>query len=98
MSALSVSLLYDYFSVSVRITGTTPDPVLGQSYTLECNVSGASSSSYSYQWIKNNTILNEIGPILSFKQLRLSDSGKYTCVVINGSSKNCSIDIMLQRK
>ena len=92
--------IHDYFSVSVRITGTTPGPVLGQNYTLECNVSGASGSLYSYQWIKNNTSLNESGPILSFEQLRLSDSGQYTCVVTNGSTNSYSSnrDITLQCK
>ena len=65
-----------------------------------CNVSGANDNSYQYQWIKDNTLLNESGPTLLFGELRLSDSGLYTCVVIDGStnSYSSSIDITLQCK
>ena len=105
MSApIAVSLKYinfiSIFSASVKVTETTPGPVLGQRYTLLCNVSGAIDNPYSYQWIKDNIFLNESEQFLSYGQLTLSDSGKYTCVVTDGSKNKyeSSIDITLQCK
>ena len=54
-----------------------------------CSVSGAGSSTISYQWTKNNaTTQTQVGNdsnTLSFPSLRLSDAGRYTCQVTVGS-------------
>ena len=65
--------------------------IIGESYMLECNVSSSGINkvveevSYSYMWIKRNHSHNvTFDPsinILRFEQLKLSDAGRYTCVV-----------------
>ena len=79
-------LLYIDFSflpvptVSVQIT-TSGAPMLGQSYSLTCGVNGAENLSVSitYQWIKDTQTQIQVGAVLSFSPLRLSDAGNYTC-------------------
>ena len=68
-------------AISVPITASQATPVLGQIYSLTCDVTGAEnlSPSITYQWTKNNG--NQIGTNenFSFSSLRLSDAGQYTC-------------------
>ena len=66
----------------VHIGDNGATPTLGQSYSLPCEVTGASDPiiSSAYQWRKNGTVINT-GPTLSFSSLRLSDAGQYTCQV-----------------
>ena len=66
-------------TVQIRDNGVTP--ALGQSYSLTCEVSGASDPVSSYQWRKGDTMLSEAGQTLSFSSLSLSDAGQYTCLV-----------------
>ena len=75
-------------ALSVQIT-TSGTPMLGQSNSLTCSVSGAENlnPSITYQWTKNNGTQTQIqnqGPgadpkVLSFSPLRLSDAGRYNC-------------------
>ena len=61
--------------------------VLGQSYSLTCDVTvtgtGAGNPSITYQWTKNNGASAQIqvgtDRVLSFSHLKLSDAGQYTC-------------------
>ena len=55
--------------------------MLGQSYSLTCDVTGAEnlSPSITYQWTKNNGTQVGTDGVLSFSPLRLSDAGRYTC-------------------
>ena len=64
-------------TVSIQISASPATPTTGQSYTLICNVSGASVT--TYQWRKNGMVLPEMGPTLSFSSFRLSNAGRYTC-------------------
>ena len=67
------------FSVSVRLTGSSATPTVGENYTLNCAVSGATVT--TYQWRKDGVVLSELGSTLSFSPLRLSHAGRYTCSV-----------------
>ena len=67
-------------SISVRITGRGATPALGQSYSLTCEVSGASGPVTAYQWRKDGAAVST-GPTLSFSSLTLSDASQYTCQV-----------------
>ena len=60
--------------------------VLGQSYSLTCNVTvtgaDAGNPTITYRWTKNNHgAQTQIGTdrVLSFSPLRLSDAGRCTC-------------------
>ena len=85
-------------TISVQITASGP-PVVGQSYSLTCTVTGAEnlSPSITYQWTKNNGAQTQIGAdrVLSFSSLRLSDAGQYTCqATVSSSYLNNDITIM----
>ena len=66
-----------FLSVSVEIIGSAAMPIAGESYSLTCNVSGVSVT--TYQWRKDDTVFPHTGQTLSFSSLRLSDAGHYTC-------------------
>jgi hypothetical protein len=97
MSNFPCSLIFDLAtSVNVQITGSVATPALGQSYSLTCEVSGASGPVSAYQWRKDGTVLSETGPTLSFSSLSLSDAGQYTCQVsADGMILNRTEDIRL---
>ena len=90
-------------ALSLLITASRT-PMLGQSYSLTCHVSGAEhlSPSITYQWTKNNgtQTLIRVGDdleILSFSSLRLSDAGQYTCqATISSPYLNNDITMALQ--
>ena len=83
-------------SITVQITGSVATPALGQSYSLTCEVSGASGPVSAYQWRRDDTVLSETGPILSFSPLTLSDAGQYTCqVTVDGMMLSRTKDIRL---
>ena len=69
-------------TVTIVVSGCET-PIAGQSYTLTCSVSGASTT--TYQWRKNGTMMSQTGPTLSFSPLRFTDAGQYTCEVIVNS-------------
>ena len=71
-------------------------PALGQSYSLTCEVSGASGPVSAYQWRKDGAVLSETGQTLSFSSLTLSDAGQYTCQVsVDGVMVSRTEDISL---
>ena len=39
---------------------------------------------HTLQWRKDDSLIPEIGPELSFSQLQLSDAGQYTCELVMG--------------
>ena len=83
-------------SVTVWITGSVATPTLGQSYSLTCDVTGASGLVSAYQWRRDDTVLSETGSILSFSPLGLSDAGQYTCqVTVDGMMFSHTKDIRL---
>ena len=54
-------------------------PIVGQSYTLTCNVT---INVTTFQWRKNNEILQgKVEEILRFSSLNLSSTGQYDCEV-----------------
>ena len=82
--------------ITVQIRNNGAAPILEQSYFLNCEVTGTRDSISTYQWQKDDTVLSETGPILSFSSLRLSDAGQYTCqVTVNGTVFNHSQNIRL---
>ena len=89
-------------SICVHITDGVATPTLGQSYSLTCSVNGTGGAMITdYQWNKNGMELNETGPILSFRNLSLSDSGWYTCAITVESQSvtyNSSMEVILQCK
>ena len=96
-------------TISVRIT-TSASPMLGQNiYILTCNESLPDNfnPSITYQWTKDNGTQTQVGTMksLSFSPLKLSDTGRYTCVVTasafylrNTITTTVSRDIRLQSK
>ena len=73
-------------SISIIIDDKGTNPVAGLNYSLSCEVSGVDSNtsagvSVSYEWKKDDTLLSETGPLLSFSPLRLSDAGEYSCTI-----------------
>ena len=69
-------------SICVQITDGVATPTLGQSYSLTCSVAGDMDNVTTFQWSKDDSELNETGPILYFQHLTLSDSGVYFCAII----------------
>ena len=64
----------------LRISDSNVGPqVIGQNYSLRCHILNAVNFDYTFRWKKGGTVLSEVGPDLSFSQLRLSDAGQYTC-------------------
>jgi hypothetical protein len=68
-------------AISVQITASPDTPVLGQSYSLTCGVTGADNlnPSITYQWTNNNGAQIGTDRVFSFSSFRLSDAGQYTC-------------------
>ena len=83
--------------LAVQIRGSGATPTLGQSYSLTCEVTGASDpiAPSAYQWRKDGTALSS-STTLSFSSLRLSDAGQYICqITVNGMMFSSSQDIRL---
>ena len=79
-------------AVNVVITPSAAGtPTAGETYSLDCSVSGTSSSA-TYQWFDNNGTHLANTSQLQFSPLRASDAGVYTCratvegVVLEGSA------------
>ena len=54
----------------------------GQSYSLLCSIMGSVNNlTYTYQWRRTGAVL-QMGPILSFSSLQLSDAGQYICEIL----------------
>ena len=54
-------------------------PLIGQNYSLRCDILNSVDFDYTFRWKKGDTLLSEVGQDLSFSELRLSDAGQYTC-------------------
>ena len=63
--------------VPVQISGNVAVPTIGRSFILTCGTFGTEDQNVtSYQWKKDTILLHgQVGPILSFSPLRLSDVG-----------------------
>ena len=74
--------------ITLSIAGT---PTAGETYSLNCSVSGTSNPA-TYQWFDNNGSQLANTSQLRFSPLRASDAGMYTCratvegVVLEGSA------------
>ena len=96
---LIIDKFFSLFTVLVQISDDGANPALGQSYALTCNVSGVNVTTYNYQWMKDEIILNKAESTISFQPLGLSDAGLYTCAITASSaSYNNSFGITLQCK
>ena len=80
-------------TVSVVITSSTAGtPTAGETYSLDCSVSGTSDPAATYQWFDGNGTQLVNGSQLQFSPLRASDAGTYTCqatlegVVVEGNA------------
>ena len=73
-------------------------PILGGQYEINCSVYNTSTT--TFQWKKDGTILPIIREqLLSFSELHLSNAGRYTCfATIDATTYNSSIDLTLQSK
>lgn len=81
-------IIHSLVSVVIRDDGAIP--VEGQSYTLNCSVSGIDIMTLSYEWIRENAMTsNKVNnnQLLSFRPLRLNDAGQYTCQVTTNDCK-----------
>ena len=68
----------------------------GQSHTLACQVSGGDITTTSYQWLKNDQIINgQTSSTLSFSPLREADTGRYNCRGTRGSFTSTSRDVVI---
>ena len=65
--------------VEVSLTGSGGARVVGENYTLTCNVTGGVTTESTYRWVRDGTLLNVTSATLSFSPLRETDSGVYTC-------------------
>jgi hypothetical protein len=63
--------------------------VAGLNYSLACEVLGIENlnTTVTYTWRKDDAPLSEVGPLLSFSPLRLSNAGQYSCAI---NVHNCS--------
>ena len=86
-------LIYSLFIiVAVRIHNEGSTPTVGMNYSLICDISGSegvnlTSLNVKYNWTKTDNYGNQVqvehySRALQFSTLKLSDAGKYTCVVI----------------
>ena len=85
------------FAVSIRITSDTTTPVVGESYSLTCDVTGANV--ITYLWTKDNVIpVNETSQVLPFPTLKLSQAGQYSCEVnVSSDTYRASQNVSIHR-
>ena len=82
--------------ISVQISDGNTTQSLGKSYNLTCRCRETTST--FHHWLKDGRVLNETKPTLSFRELKLSDAGQYTCVIMVNSTTfyNKSVNITLK--
>ena len=76
---------------SSMITEANGPPIVGQNYSLFCQVSGINV--FSYRWLKDGRLLNETESILSFAPLYLHHAGRYTCKINTNINENREVTI-----
>ncbi len=77
------------------ITGGGGTLLVGNNHSLTCSVSLGVSTSYTYQWKKNDVMLNQNSYTISFSPLREADVGRYNCQVSVGAMTITSNDIII---
>ena len=77
-------------------SSTTGTPTAGETYSLDCSVSGTSNPA-TYQWFDNNGTELANTTQLQFSPLRASEAGMYTCrATVEGMvvmERNATVDI-----
>ena len=64
----------------VSLTDSGGAQVVGENYTLTCNVTGGVTTASTYRWFRDGSLLIETPTrTLSFSPLLETDSGVYTC-------------------
>ena len=63
----------------VSLTGSGGALVVGENYTLTCNVTGGVTVASTHRWFRNGSLLNETSATLSFFPFGETDSGVYIC-------------------
>lgn len=103
--------------VAVRVHDAGSTPVAGMNYSLYCDISGAegvnlTSLNVKYNWTKvddfgNQEQVEHHSRTLQFLTLKLSDAGKYTCMVtldshyqhsVANTSMESSFRVLIQRR
>ena len=84
--------------VSIQIVANGDTPSVGKNYSLICQAPGAKDVSYEWRKAGDHNILQSSGGMLSFSSLRLTDAGKYTCVILNYTMFNDSEIVRLKSK
>ncbi|XP_073667727.1 carcinoembryonic antigen-related cell adhesion molecule 1 isoform X2 [Paramisgurnus dabryanus] len=87
-SSASVNLTVINYITAVSVNLNNQQPVLNQSFSLTCGVSG---DVYSIQWMKNGlpvypnnmTTFSSNNSTLTLNQLSFNDAGQYQCAVVN---------------
>ena len=89
-------LLHAVPSISILIDDNGTNPVAGLNYSLSCEVSGidTNTTTLSYEWKKDDTLLSKMDPLLSFSPFRLSHAGHYSCTInMHGCPFKYSMDL-----
>ena len=89
-------------------TASTPPPLVvmitgggtltaGTSHSLTCTASGGASMTYTYQWLRNDEVLNNqnLPNMYSFSPLREADVGRDNCRVSVSSMTITSNDVVI---
>ena len=64
----------------VSLSGSSGPQIAGENYTLTCQVTGGGTTTPTYRWFKNGSLLTgQTTATLSFSPLIETDSGVYTC-------------------
>ena len=87
------------FTVNVVITPSAVDtPTAGQTFSLNCTVTGITNPAI-YQWFDNNGTQLATVSELQFSPLRVSDAGLYTCqATVGGVMLENSATVNVNRK
>ena len=79
---------FNVVDVKVQVSGSTNNPEIAKSYTLNCAPSGVeplinSQPEYEYSWLKDGQTFydTQSTPSYAFGLLKFSDAGLYQCVV-----------------
>ena len=68
------------------VTGSSGTLKAGQNHLLTCIASGGVSMTYTYMWLRNDSIeSDQISSEYSFSPLLVVHSGRYSCRVSDGS-------------
>ena len=80
-----------YFSLvppEVVLTASLNPVAVGNDVTLTCKVTRGNPMNYTYNWMHNETIVNETMRTLSINSIKDEEVGNYSCSVYNGFQPN----------